>query len=57
LIPWSKISEVAVSEGTVFGREQYLQLAVEWKSGCYFPCTAGFAGPREKRSGRPVPQG
>jgi hypothetical protein len=31
LIPWSKISEVAVSEGTVFGREQYLQLTVEWE--------------------------
>jgi len=31
LIPWSKISEVAVSEGTVFGREQFLQLTVEWE--------------------------
>ena len=31
LIPWFKISEVAVSEGTVFGREQYLQLTVEWE--------------------------
>jgi hypothetical protein len=31
LIPWFKISEVAVPEGTVFGREQYLQLTVEWE--------------------------
>jgi hypothetical protein len=36
LIPWSKISEVAVSEGTVFGREQYLQLAVEWEKRLLF---------------------
>ena len=31
LIPWSKITEIAVPEGTVFGREQYLQLTVEWE--------------------------
>jgi len=31
LIPWSKITEIAVSEGTIFGREQNLQLTVEWE--------------------------
>ncbi len=31
LIPWSKIIEVAVSEGTVFGREQNIGLTVEWE--------------------------
>ena len=36
LIPWSKISDVAVSEGTVFGREQYLQLTVEWEKRLLF---------------------
>lgn len=36
LIPWSKISEVAVSEGTVFGREQYLQLTVKWEKQLLF---------------------
>jgi hypothetical protein len=36
LIPWSKISEVAVSEGTVFGREQNLQLTVEWEKRLLF---------------------
>ena len=31
LIPWSRISEVAVSEGTVFGIQQNIGLTVEWE--------------------------
>jgi hypothetical protein len=31
LIPWSKITEVTVPQGTVFGVQQYITLTVEWE--------------------------
>jgi len=36
LIPWAKISEVAVSEGTVFGHQQFILLTVEWEKQLQF---------------------
>jgi hypothetical protein len=36
LIPWSKITEVAVSEARVFGVQQYITLTVEWETRLQF---------------------
>jgi hypothetical protein len=36
LIPWSKITEVAVSEARVFGVRQYITLTVEWETRLQF---------------------
>jgi len=36
LIPWSKITEVTVSEASILGHEQNILLAVEWEKPLHF---------------------